>query len=162
MNLSLSSLLVEKRNYVCLFQNMLFFWQICFGVFGINVTTFFTSAIEKAWSLLDHLVYSSSPTSNPFSLSLKNLPFYKVTNWYYLSFLAGTGCSRYVYVRKFKTWPGQKILAVSMQDTSAFAIRNSRVHEREGEPPEQEGTHQHSRLNSKEKGSKLKTKTHKI
>ena len=123
-----------------------------------NVTTFFTSVIEKIWSLLDHLVYSSSPTSNPFSLSLKNLPFYKVTNWYYLSFLAGTGCSRYVYVRKFKTWPGQKILAVSMQDTSAFAIRNSRVHEREGEPPEQEGTHQHSRLNKKRKRFKTKDK----
>ena len=61
-------------------------------------------------------------------------------------------------MRKFKTWPGQKILAVSMQDTSAFAIRNSRVHEREGEPPEQEGTHQHSRLNTKEKDSKLKEK----
>ena len=62
-------------------------------------------------------------------------------------------------MRKFKTWPGQKILAVSMQDTSAFAIRNSRVHEREGDPPEQEGTHQHSRLRTKEKGSKLMTKT---
>ena len=62
-------------------------------------------------------------------------------------------------IYKSSSAAGQKILAVSMQDTSAFAIRNSRVHEREGEPPEQEGTHQHSRLDTKEKVQKLKTKT---
>ena len=60
-------------------------------------------------------------------LRLKNLPLQ--SHELILSFAASLPPSCHVYVRKFKTWPGQKILAVSMQDTSAFAIRNSRSRE---------------------------------